>query len=303
MKIYFLSSRPCALMLGGVYFGMTDTFERFAEIEPKDNVFVEFIPEGALPIAFFINEKLRFSPPEHCEIYLLKDGVAVFARDFPPSDFSLHVVAQERFLDNLVTVFRQGSLQISLETSKGFFVAPLSPCFETCVIRSESGLFFLEGKNAVAVFTAAGKCVLFEEVLEYKVENNTLTATLPLSDSRRRVAECEWALTEDGCFQTSFKIRQESGAETGDASSATDELLPYAFFESVLIGADFSAMLCEELKEKAEHIKAFLGDFVSVTLTNDPHTCGLVRKKKERLYEVCYFTAEVKNGKIADIRG
>ena len=64
MKIYFLSSRPCALMLGGVFFGMTDTFERFAEIEPKDNVFAEFIPEGALPVGFFITEKLRFSPPE-----------------------------------------------------------------------------------------------------------------------------------------------------------------------------------------------------------------------------------------------
>lgn len=121
MKIYFLSSRPCALMLGGVFFGMTDTFERFAEIEPKDNVFAEFIPEGALPVGFFITEKLRFSPPEHCEVYILKDGIAVYASDFPPSDFSLKIVSQERFIDNLVTVFRQGALQLSLETSKGFF--------------------------------------------------------------------------------------------------------------------------------------------------------------------------------------
>ena len=64
MKIYFLSSRPCALMLGGVFFGMINRFERFAEIEPKDNVFAEFIPEGALPVGFFVTEKLRFSPPE-----------------------------------------------------------------------------------------------------------------------------------------------------------------------------------------------------------------------------------------------
>ena len=143
MKIYFLSSRPCALMLGGVFFGMTDTFERFAEIEPKDNVFAEFIPEGALPVGFFITEKLRFSPPEHCEVYILKDGIAVYASDFPPSDFSLKIVSQERFIDNLVTVFRQGALQLSLETSKGFFVSPLPPCFETCSIRYECGLFFI----------------------------------------------------------------------------------------------------------------------------------------------------------------
>ena len=301
MKIYFLSSRPCALMLGGVFFGMTDTFERFAEIEPKDNVFAEFIPEGALPVGFFITEKLRFSPPEHCEVYILKDGIAVYARDFPPSDFSLRIVSQERFIDNLVTVFRQGALQLSLETSKGFFVSPLPPCFETCSIRYECGLFFIEGQNALAVFTADGKRVLFETVSHYEIKNETLIATLPLSDSRKRSAECEWALTQDGCFQTSFRIRQEGTEER--AEKLRDELLPYAFFESVLIGADFSEMLSDELKERAEHIKAFLGDFVSVTLTNEPQTCGLVRKKKDRLFELHYFTAEVKEGKIVDIRG
>ena len=290
MKIYFLSSRPCALMLGGVFFGMTDGFERFAEIEPKDNVFAEFIPEGALPVGFFITEKLRFSPPDHCEVYILKDGIAVFAKSFPPSDFSLKLVAQQRFRENLVTVFRQGDLQISIETSKGFFVAPLSPCFEPCKIFWEHGLFFVEGQGALAVFNAAGECVLNEKISEYRIENDVLSAVLPLSDSRGRFAECAWALTDDACFQTSFKVRQT-------------ELIPYAFFESVLIGADFSELLSDELKERAQHIKAFLGDFVSVVLTEQPNTCGLVRKKKERLFEVHYFTAEVKDGKIVDIRG
>ncbi len=301
MKIYFLSSRPCALMLGGVFFGMTDGFERFAEIEPKDNVFAEFIPEGALPVGFFITEKLRFSPPDHCEVYILKDGIAVFAKSFPPSDFSLKLVAQQRFRENLVTVFRQGDLQISIETSKGFFVAPLSPCFEPCKIFWEHGLFFVEGQGALAVFNAAGECVLNEKISEYRIENDVLSAVLPLSDSRGRFAECAWALTDDTCFQTSFKVRQ---TDTGkDEETLRDELIPYAFFESVLIGADFSELLSDELKERAQHIKAFLGDFVSVVLTEQPNTCGLVRKKKERIFEVHYFTAEVKDGKIVDIRG
>ncbi len=301
MKIYFLSSRPCALMLGGVLFGMTDGFERFAEIEPKDNVFAEFIPEGALPVGFFITEKLRFSPPDHCEVYILKDGIAVFAKSFPPSDFSLKLVAQQRFRENLVTVFRQGDLQISIETSKGFFVAPLSPCFEPCKIFWEHGLFFVEGQGALAVFNAAGECVLNEKISEYRIENDVLSAVLPLSDSRGRFAECAWALTDDTCFQTSFKVRQ---TDTGkDEETLRDELIPYAFFESVLIGADFSELLSDELKERAQHIKAFLGDFVSVVLTEQPNTCGLVRKKKERIFEVHYFTAEVKDGKIVDIRG
>ena len=248
-----------------------------------------------------ITEKLRFSPPDHCEVYILKDGIAVFAKSFPPSDFSLKLVAQQRFRENLVTVFRQGDLQISIETSKGFFVAPLSPCFEPCKIFWEHGLFFVEGQGALAVFNAAGECVLNEKISEYRIENDVLSAVLPLSDSRGRFAECAWALTDDACFQTSFKVRQ---TDTGkDEETLRDELIPYAFFESVLIGADFSELLSDELKERAQHIKAFLGDFVSVVLTEQPNTCGLVRKKKERLFEVHYFTAEVKDGKIVDIRG
>jgi hypothetical protein len=54
MKVYFLSSQPCILTLNGAYFGTTDTFERFLELSPKDNLFVEFTPENGLPIRFFL---------------------------------------------------------------------------------------------------------------------------------------------------------------------------------------------------------------------------------------------------------
>jgi hypothetical protein len=60
MKIYFLASQPCALKIGGTFFGMVNDFERFAEFSLKDNLFVEFIPENALPICFFLNESIRF---------------------------------------------------------------------------------------------------------------------------------------------------------------------------------------------------------------------------------------------------
>ena len=78
MKVYFLSSKPCILTLNGAYFGLTDTFERYAEISPKDNLFAEFTPESGQPIRFFLNENIRLNPPDRCEIYLLKDALAVW---------------------------------------------------------------------------------------------------------------------------------------------------------------------------------------------------------------------------------
>ena len=304
MKIYFLSSMPCELTLNGVFFGITDNFERFAEINLSDRVFAKFTPEGKLPIGFFITEELLSAPPLGCEVYIIKEGVAVFARDFPPADFTLRPIAQERFGSCLVSVFQQGNVQLSLETEHGFFVSHLPPSFSVCTLSMHADLCFIEGQNFLAIYTKRGKCVFLEQILDFEVHKNELNATMPLSDALNRVAKCRYLLEENGCERTAFSIHQ-ARAQDGDFSleKIQNELLPFAFFESVLIGANYAEFLCDSLKEKADGIRAFLGDFVAVTLTKEPHTCGLVRHKAERLFEVAYFTVETNDGKITDITG
>ena len=125
MKVYFLSSTPCALTLNGAYFGITDGFERFAEVALQDNIYAQFSPQNALPIGCFLNEQLRFAPPNGFDVYLLPDGLALYAREFPPNDFTLKTIAQKRENDTLVTLFQQGKVQLSIESEKGFFLCPL----------------------------------------------------------------------------------------------------------------------------------------------------------------------------------
>ena len=135
MKIRFLSSVPCALTIGGEYFGITDDFERFAEISLKDNLFACFSPQNALPLGVFLNDRLFFSPPVGVEAYLLRDGAALYARDFPPRSSEVRITAQERFVSDLITVYFQGGLHVSLETAKGFSVAPLAHYYEHATIK------------------------------------------------------------------------------------------------------------------------------------------------------------------------
>ena len=315
MKIYFLSSEPCALRLGGVFFGMTDRFERYAEISLKDNIFVEFLSEGNLPLCFFLTENLRFAPPEGCEVYLLADGIAVYARDFTPVDNSLRTIAQKRLENCLVTVFKQGRVQMSVETDENFFVVDLPPVFAFCTIELQDDFILLDGeKNGrryIALFERLGKRLLFEEALSYSFTLGELSARLPLSDRLGRSADCVWHLEQGECRRVQCILRQrreeiESETEAEKAANAEKiaaELLPYAFFESVLIGAEYAAFLSDELAAKADQIAAFLGDFEGVTLTNEPSVCGLVRRKGERLFELAYYTAVVENGKIVDIKG
>lgn len=297
MKMYFLSSRLCSLTLNGVYFGVTDRFERFAELDLRDRVFVQFHPQGAHPVGFFATDALLETPPDGCNVYLLKDGVAVYAHDFPPSDFTLRPIAQARDKDCLATVFSQGPLQVSFESDEGFFIATLPPAFHHCKLTFHDDLCFLEGENTLAVYTKQGKCVLLEEFLEYFVENNELIATLPLSEHFGRTAKCRWALSSVGCQRIEFILQQSSK----NSEKPHEELLPYAFFESLLIGAETRTFLSEELAVKAEDLTAFLGDFCEVIPTKEANVCGLVRKKAERLYEVSYFKVDIEEGKIVDI--
>ena len=303
MKVYFLSSRPCALTLNDAYFGLTDRFERFAEISLKDNVFVRFTPENAQPIGFFLNESVRHTPPVGCEIYLLENAIAIYAKTFPPSDLTLKILAQKRFEKKLITLFYQGELQVSIQTEKGFFISTLPPTFEKSELLFESGLFLLKAPNMIAAYTMAGERVLMENVLSCKIEAGVLYATLPLSDSLGRVADCAWEMSEQGVTRTKCTLSQSRTKDgENDPETLRAELLPFAFFESILLGADYASLLSDDLAPQADKLKGYLGDFCSVTLTDDPSVCGLVYKKDERLFEIVNFSVTIENGKIKDIQ-
>ena len=304
MKVYFLSSLPCALTLNGAYFGITDKFERFVELSLNDRIFAQFSPENSLPLGCFLTQELRFTPPDGFEVYLLPDGLALYARDFPPRDFTLKTYAQAREGNTLVTLFQQGELQLAIERDESLSVTPLPREFTSAKISFINSLIALTTPQKLALYTSDGACVFCENVLDYTVENDELNATMPLCDSLGRTANCRYLLTESGCQRLSFSLRQ-TRTQAGETATEkiTEELLPFAFFESVLFGADYTPLLADGLLEKADSLTEFLGDFVAVVPTRNPKTCGLVKRKKERLYEVFHYTVEITDGKISDIRG
>jgi hypothetical protein len=304
MKIYFLSSQPCALSLNGTFYGTTDSFERFAEINLSDRIFVKFSPEGAHPIGFFLTEEILTTPPNGCEVYIIKDGLALRAYDFAPIDCTLYPITQQRFGETVVSVFKQGRVQIAIQSPEGFFTSSLPPSFSVCTLSKHCDLYFVEGKNHLAVYTNEGKCVFMEEIISFSVTENTLNAYLPLSNTLGRVADCTWHLDKTGCQRIQFSLRQ-TYAHDGDTDEVKirDELLAYTFFERVLLGENYVELLAEDLQPKAEHIVSFLGNYLAVSLTADPYTCGLIQEKSPRLYEVNYFTVRIIEGKIADVIG
>lgn len=295
MKIYFLSSKPCALYVGGVYFGLTNGFERFAEIALSDNLPVTFAPERAQPVHFFLSERLRFEPPAGCEVYLLPDAIAVYAYAFPPVDFTLRPIAQAKENGLLATVFQQGNVQLSVERNGRLFTAPLSDGFSQCGVQFVNGAILLCGNHRIAVYSPQAEKWLEEEILDFSVENGTLTLQLPLSGKRRRTAKATYEISETACRRTQITLQQ-------DETAPRDGLLAYAFFQSVLLGLDTTPFLSDELKAKAGDLTSFLGDFLHVLPTDEESVCRLVYEKKPRLFDVREYEVTIENGEIGDIR-
>lgn len=298
MKLYFLSSQPCILTVNGTYFGTTDEFPRSADIHLRDRLFAEFLPEHARPIRFFITEDLTTAPPQGCEVYLTENGIAVCARDFAPADDILRVFWQKEEGDLHATLFRQGHLYVSLQTPKTFFNAYLPPSFADCRLHFLQRNVLLTTAEELILLRADGKQLLHEKILSFTVDGQELRAQIPLCDRLGRFADCAWHIDSEGCTRTAFTLHERT--ENG-ASAPSDGLIAYAFLESVFLDTNYEDFLCETLRPEAAHIRAFLGDFEGVVVTDNPLRCGLIHKQADRLFRLDYYSVTVTDGKITDL--
>lgn len=296
MRIYFLSSQPAALYVGGAYFGQTHNFERYAEISLQDALPVRWEAEGMHPVVFFLDERLPLQPPIGVNVYRLPNGLAVYCDGFQSTDDTLRLITQARKGDILATVCRQGGVFLGIDSPKGFFSATLPPSFAVCELFFLENLVGVKTTEEVAVFSTAAVRLLLERYTSIEEREGEFCLTIPLSDRYRRQADCSYAIGESTLRRTSYQLRQ---AEMADK----ERLIAYAFFESVRIGADFSDFLCEDLQKNTASILEFLGDFLHVLPTENPKRCLLVYQKAERLFDVRPFSIEVEKDTITDITG
>ncbi len=299
MKVYFLSAQTCALTVNGAYFGITDNFEKFAEVCLKDKLCVCFTPQNALPLCFFLTEDILFHPPDGCDVYLCGDAIAIYAHTFQARDTRLKIITQNHCENLVVTVFQQGEVQVTFQTLDNVVIAYLPPSFAVCDITFWKEFCIFRSPEYVYVYTKTGACVLQEKASSFNIENDLLQMLSPVSDALGFVAESEWEAQDNALTRTRYTLKQTR--ESYEQNGVKTAMLGYAFFESVRIGAEFAQMLSDEMQEKQKDLQSYLGDFLSVVFTDNPLVCGLVYKKAERLYRVRYFQIALQNEKITDV--
>lgn len=301
MRIYFLSAEPAALKLDGQYVGTIDMFERYAEIDCRRGAFAEIAPHSCRQtLNFFIDENFFKSPHGFCKIYSDRDERAIYIDSYARKCGGIEIIAQGRAAGTLLTVFRFGEIYAAAEAG-GATLTKLCDSFEEAEISTEmiGGCEYaaVRGRNAVTLFR--GEHVVFFGGCGGFEAGRHLTLTVNAENCTRTVLTREY--TFDGEKMALVKQSAARGRQPAP------EILPFAFFESVLLGG-CEDYLCDELKDKTPALKEYLGKFTAVAPPSEraqkkygEGVAALIYPEGENMFEIKYFVAEIRDGKIANI--
>lgn len=305
MRLYFLSERPAALKLNGAYLGIIDGFERFADVEPNAKIFAEAVPDGdALPVSFIICDELFSSPPDFLDVYLLGGDAVIYITRYEKRARELKVVAQTSFCGGQYTLFlTDGRVYLNCERDTCSLYELPQSCAGAALTQSSVGglpVLLIEGAGYLAIISERGKRVFYNPAESWQC-GDRLTVTVNFNTCAGCRAVC--AFGYDGEKMTLINSRTEERVEI------SENILHFAFFESVLTRGNFSKYLCDELKEKSGALPDFLGEFIDVTVPykrfydthGDIKAAGLVYPQSKNLFTVKYFAVDVENGKITNV--
>lgn len=304
MTVYFLSCTPAALKLNGVYLGTIDGFERHVQLDPSPSILAEIVPLNNLqPLNFALDESFFKAPPPFADVYLMDGDALVYVTKYAVKDASLNVLFQTRFAGNLITVFSQGGIFLSIEGAE-YSLTPLPDCFNS--VRTEikeiagRNVLLLHGGKRVVILSEIGK-IIFQNTVDNIECGEKLNATIPFETCTAAKAQC--VFDYDGESLTLIS------SQTVETVPPEKSVIHFAFFESVLTCGNFEKYLDESLKAKAKDLKSYLGEFVSVTVPPEKFylnhgkiaAAGLCYPEGKNLYKVKYFAVDYNGEFISNI--
>lgn len=294
----------------GVIFGTVDNSVKFCKFETPYPL-VEICPlmGKGTDFAFYINDDFLTKPPKNVSITYLKGGYFIrFSGTVESEGFS--VIGQSKFRDAVITAFCENGYKISLETQTGFFAETLN--FKPDNVEFTHG----EGANSDLIFATflcgeekilnvygikESTLLLSTQIDEFNINYTGFTCTERVKDMAKHVITREYALNDGTINELSRKV---DAGDFFDREKLNERLIPYAFSEEFLCGGDYGFYLAESVKENADKLGGFFGNFIGITpppVFRKSDEIGFVYKLAERRYSVEYFTFETENRKITNI--
>ncbi len=255
MKYYIFSKIDCLLKINGVCVGKIDFNLYFFE-EAKE-FFLECFPldETYAPIRSYITN----GACNNLKIYYL-NGCAVIVPVFDYAfQWGFKNVLNETIDDLSVSVFLDGFYKALISTKEDFITLPLNSIPRASkAIKKENALFLLlYEKNAtkILIFTLKPKITLkIKKEISDVIFNdeNFLLTSLPPSIRQLKVTET---------YDYSLNLLSKKYQESRPISALSPFLLPFAFFEEVLLNAQFEHFLHPTLISHKDLVPSFFKDF------------------------------------------
>ncbi len=308
MYFYFNSERPAVLKIDGELQGTANGEKCF---NFNGAPLVELCPlcTSETPSCFYLNDEFLSCPPDGFAVTDMRGGYYVL-RTFRKTQTAFSVLAQKKFPDAIITVFTENGLTASIETPRGSFA-------ETLFIDAESANVSRERINGTDVIfitlkTAAKKVlcayslnpvrrVFTREVDGFEITSEALITKEKLNDIAKHEITVAWKATDV------FKeiSREAVCSPSFGADRVCDLILPYVFAEEFFAGGDFRRYLEDSVKENADKLGGFFGEFIGVCpppFFRDYKEVGLIKKRGKNAYYIDYFIFETENGKISGLK-
>jgi len=282
-------------------------------ISNGENIFIKnpnfvtvFYPDGSLTDTAVFKEK-EIIRPKNSLLTDLKEDIllAFFKRPFY-NGFKL--IAQDNINGAKVTVFIENTLKVMIETSEfsELFCYPF-------LSKSASihGQYYYNGLYILVFFSDINKLFCYfvsnsiKEVLSVNAVDYNLSNTLTVTEILPDIARHKIVKT----YSTEKELTLINQVVLDTAENypyrLSDKLIPFAFLEELLIGGNYERFLSSELKEKANLLNGYFGNFTGVCpCPFSIDKTGVIYKcdKSEKFdYKVKYLLAEVSGGKINNL--
>ncbi len=306
VRIYFIATQSAGLKLNGEYAGVIGAFEKYVDLPDKEEVLAEVIPGGEkLPRNFFIGKSLYENPPAFLKIYLSEGQAQIYITRFESSVTGLKIRDQKqlnRLIVTLLDICGKSYASCDGETSNLY---ELPEEFENASLTPSAigGLpvMLIEGASRLCVIAESGKQLYCGQANSYSI-GNMLGLTVDFRGCAGYRAEREYSYNGQQLILNKNRVERKR--------AVSDGVMHFAFLESLLYGGDCTEYLSEELIPSASALHEYLGDFTEVTVPHqnfydkygDIPAAGLAYPVKQNLYEIKYFTVDIKDGKIENVK-
>lgn len=270
MYLYFLSTPPCAVKYNGEYIGRAS--ENYSVYPCKKGLY-EFIPLAPFyEETYFLWEEKQLNDNKNIKIIDLYGGFLIipsFSRrafaDFKELFFKTEEVGD---FQAEIQVYVENGVKISMRCGKNKLTEGVP--FLPAALNLEKAYFcgkgyilaFLSDKKTAAYgfeLSNDGIRTIFKRPCDgYSASADRVILTETKNDILKHTVTTRWSFS-DGVKIESAEIRRGK-----EPYSLPEKLLPYAFFEELKLGKTPTDFLAPGLRPRAEDVKAFAGNFVSV---------------------------------------